>query len=109
MRYIKTQVDQDYNIIKSEIPEGIKLPGYRMFEHKSREIQAKSRRIEISLKHIAEKAKKNEYVYANLAESMFDEGSNWSYDSYIYKIISIGGVILTIINTLCRENFSLSF
>ena len=71
MQYLKeffndTIINQILNNEPGIRPDEIMLPGYRMFDNKSRGIQAKSKRIEISLKHIAEKAEKNEYIYMQI-------------------------------------------
>ena len=45
------------------------------------------------------KAKKNEYVYAILAESMFDEGSNWSYYRKLNMLI-LATTLIRPVNTM---------
>ncbi|KAL4230327.1 hypothetical protein ACF0H5_010710 [Mactra antiquata] len=82
-------------------PKNITLPQYEMYHHKSREIVAKTKRIEISLEHLAQKAKSNSKVYANLAESYYDKQIGSDSYSFVYKLIGIGGIIITILNSVC--------
>ena len=72
---------------------------YKFFEHKSREILDKSKRIEVSLDHFADKTKSNEKIYANLAESIYDGTTYIKSGLSTLDIVTILGICATALNT----------
>ena len=77
----------------------INLPKYQMFEHKSREILDRSKQIEISLDHFATKTKRNEKIYAHLAESIYDGSTPIQSNMSNFGMVTMIGMCKTIINS----------
>ena len=59
----------------------------------------KSKRIEVSLDHFADKTKSNEKIYANLAESIYDGTTYIKSGLSTLDIVTILGICATALNT----------